>query len=128
VESVDTHSALVRVWRLPPSGSRNVRIVTVLFDPVGPEPQGEYVLIENDRAAAVDLAGWTLADAAQHTYTFGMFSLASGGSVKVWTGTGTDDGENLHWGRHQAVWNNTGDVATLRDSAGNDVSKFAYTA
>jgi hypothetical protein len=128
VESIDTHGARVRIWHLPLSGSRDVRIVTVLFDPLGPEPQGEYVLIENDRATAVDLTGWTLADAAQHTYHFPKFTLVPGGTVTVWTGTGTDDAENLHWGRHQAVWNNTGDIATVRDAAGNQVSRFAYTA
>ena len=128
VESIDTHSARVRVWQLPLSGTRDVRIVTVLFDPVGPEPQGEYVLIENDRAAAVDFTGWTLADAAQHTYAFSAFTLVPGATVRVWTGTGADDAANLHWGRRQAVWNNTGDIATLRDAAGNEVSRFAYTA
>jgi hypothetical protein len=128
VESIDTHSARVRVWRLPSSGSRNIRIATVLFDPVGPEPKGEYVLIENDRATAADLTGWTLADAIQHTYAFSAFPLVPGATVRVWTGTGTDDGENVYWGRHQAVWNNTGDTAILRDAAGNEISRFAYTA
>jgi hypothetical protein len=130
VESIDAqaHSARVRIWHLPPSGSRTVRIVTVLFDPVGPEPQGEYVLIENDRAAPVDLAGWALADAAQHTYRFPAFTLVPGATVRVWTGTGNNDAENLYWGRHQAVWNNTGDLAILRDTAGSEVSRYAYTA
>jgi len=130
VEAIDapSHTARVRIWRLPPSGSREVRIVTVLFDPVGPEPQGEYVLIENDRATATDLAGWKLQDAASHTYTFPAFRLVPGAPVKVWTGTGANDAENLFWGRHQAVWNNTGDIATLRDAAGTEVSRFAYTA
>jgi len=109
-------------------GSRDVRIVTVLFDPEGPEPQGEYVLIENDRTGSADLDRWTLQDAAQHTYRFAALTLAPGATVKVWTGTGTDDAENLHWGRHQAVWNNTGDIAILRDAGGTEVSRFAYTA
>ncbi len=130
VESLDTtgHMARLRVWHLPPTGSRNVRIVTVLFDPQGPEPQGEYVLIENDRTGSADLDRWTLQDAAQHTYRFAALTLAPGATVKVWTGTGPDDAENLHWGRHQAVWNNTGDIAILRDAGGTEVSRFAYTA
>jgi hypothetical protein len=48
--------------------------------------------------------------------------------VRVWTGRGTNDAENLYWGRRQAVWNNTGDLAILRDVAGAEVSRFAYTA
>jgi Lamin Tail Domain len=86
------------------------------------------VIEQNDRTGAVDLTGWTLADAAQHTYGFPAFTLVPGATVRVWSGTGTDDAENLHWGRRQAVWNNTGDIATLRDAAGNKVSRFAYTA
>jgi len=120
VESIDatSHTAQLRVWRLPASGTRNVRIFTILFDPRGPEPQGEFVLIQNDRAGAVNLTGWSLSDAAQHVYTFPLFTLPAGGTVKVWTGTGTNDAENLYWGRRQAVWNNTGDIGILRYVAG----------
>ena len=130
VESIDatSHTAQLRVWRLPASGTRNVRIFTILFDPRGPEPQGEFVLIQNDRAGAVNLTGWSLSDAAQHVYTFPLFTLPAGGTVKVWTGTGTNDAENLYWGRRQAVWNNTGDIGILRDVAGTEISRFAYTA
>jgi len=130
VESIDEslHIARLRIWRLPASGVRDVRILSILFDPVGPEPQGEYVLIQNDRSSAVDLVGWTLSDAAQHVYTFPVFRLPPGGILRVWTGTGTNDVENLYWGRRRAVWNNTGDTAVLRDAAGTVISRFAYTA
>jgi hypothetical protein len=130
VESIDaaSHTARVRISRLPLSGVRDVRILGILFDPEGSEPQGEFVVVQNDRAAAVDLTGWTLHDAAAHKYTFPSFTLAPGGSVRVWTGTGTNDAENLFWGRRQAVWNNTGDVGTLSNAAGGEVSRFAYTA
>jgi hypothetical protein len=130
VESIDapSHAARLRTWRLPVSGTRDLRIVTILFDPMGPEPRGEFVMIQNDRSSAVDLAGWTLSDAAQHVYTFPAFTLPPGGTVKVWTGTGTSDAENLFWGRRQAVWNNTGDIGILRNVAGTEVSRFAYTA
>src|SRR5450756_1340609 len=99
VESIDatSHTAQLRVWRLPASGTRNVRIFTILFDPRGPEPQGEFVLIQNDRAGAVNLTGWSLSDAAQHVYTFPLFTLPAGGTVKVWTATGTNEHENLYW-------------------------------
>jgi len=130
VESIDTtsHTAQLRIWRLPASGFRNVRIFTIFFDPLGPEPKGEFVLIQNDRASAVDLTGWTLSDAVQHIYTFPSFTLPSGGTVKVWTGAGTNDAENLFGGRRQAIWNNTGDIGILRDTAGTEISRFVYTA
>lgn len=128
VESIDARSARLRIWRLPASGVRDVRILTILFDPVGPEPRGEFVLIQNDRASAVDLTGWTLLDAAQHAYSFPTFMLPPGGTVKIWTGIGTNDAQNLFWGRRQGVWNNTGDIGILSDTAGREISRFAYTA
>lgn len=130
VESMDqtTHVAQLRVWRLPASGARDVRIAQILFDPIGPEPQGEFVLIQNDRSTAVSLQGWTLSDAAAHVYTFPAFTLQPGWGVRVWTGAGTDGAQDLFWGRKQAVWNNTGDIGILRDAAGTEVSRFAYTA
>jgi Lamin Tail Domain len=128
VGSIDaaSHTAALRIWRLPRSGQREVRITRILYDPVGPEPQGEYVLIENDRFVTADLTDWTLEDAAGHKYSFPAFALVPGATVKVWTGIGTNDAENLFMGRRAAIWNNTGDVATLRDSAGHEISRVAY--
>ena len=130
VESIDTafHVARLRISRLPASGTRNIRIFGILFNPPGSEPQGEFLLIQNDRTVAVDLAGWTLRDLADHVFTFPAFTLAPGHDVRVWTGIGMNDPGNLFWGRRQAIWNNTGDVAMLRDAAGTEISRFAYTA
>src|SRR5262249_11066093 len=128
VEAIDpaAHVARLRVSHLPRLGTREVRILDVLFDLEGPQAQGEFVLIENDRAAVADLSGWTLSDAAKHVFTFPLFTLAPGATVRIWTGQGHNDAENLFWGRRQAVWNNTGDIAILRNGAGIEVSRFAY--
>jgi hypothetical protein len=72
------------------------------------------------------LFGWTLRDAADHTYTFPAFTLPPGEVVSVWTGRGADDPNNLFWGRRQAVWNNTGDTATLADPTGAVRHSFSY--
>ena len=78
--------------------------------------------ITNKDTAAQSLTGWTLEDEGNHTYTFPEFSLNAGSSVKVHTGEGTDTARDLYWGRSTSVWNNGGDVATLRDASGNIVS------
>ena len=82
-------------------------ILSIWFDPVGAEAQGEYVLIQNDQSMAVNITGWTLADSISHTYLFPSFTLAAGAFVKVWTGRGSDDAANLFAGRRAAIWNNT---------------------
>lgn len=46
--------------------------------------------------------------------------------VKVWTGAGANDAENLFWGRRAAVWNNAGDTAVLSDRQGAQVARYAY--
>lgn len=109
-----------------PSPSAGVEIVGVEYDPPGDDLAGENVLIANKGQSAVSLAGWTLRDESNTTYTFPAFTLASGAEVRVWVKTGADDSANLYWGRGSPVWNNTGDTATLRDAAGALVSVFSY--
>jgi hypothetical protein len=103
-----------------------VTITNVVFDPPGDDLAGEYVLLRNLGQGAAPLTSWTLRDEAGAIYTFPTFTLAAGAEVRVWVKAGTDDGANLYWGRTQPVWNNTGDTATLRDTSGAEVSRFAY--
>lgn len=104
----------------------SVTLTAVEYDPPGDDVQGEYVVIRNTGGSAADLAGWTLRDLANNAYTFPSFSLAVEAEVRVWTRTGGNDAANLFWGRTQAVWNNTGDAAILRDAAGVERARFAY--
>ncbi|WP_410964094.1 lamin tail domain-containing protein, partial [Salmonella sp. SAL4448] len=80
----------------------------------------EYVEIKNTGNGALTMTGWTLRDLIPHVFTFPAFTLAAGATVKVWTNSGTNDSANLYWGRGQAVWNNDGDTAILRDAQGTE--------
>ena len=105
-----------------------VAITSVNFVAPSPEKEnleGEWVEITNKDSAPQSLAGWTLEDEGNHTYTFPDFSLNAGASVKVHTGEGTDTARDLYWNRSTSVWNNAGDVATLRDASGNIVSSYS---
>ena len=88
--------------------------------------QGEYVQIHNQGASAANMTNWTLCDLANHCYTFPAFSLNPGSAVKVWTKEGTNTATNLYWGSGSAIWNNTGDTATLRDNIGILVDQYVY--
>ena len=103
-----------------------IRITGINFNPPGPDVEGEYVAIHNDTAAPISLTSWTLRDPANHTFTFPSFVLQAGLDVKVWTKVGANDADNLFWGRRSAVWNNTGDTATLMDQHGTEVAKYVY--
>lgn len=99
----------------------------VVHDPEGPDLAAEHVVFNNPTAVAVDLGGWTVHDAAArpHRYTFPAPTLlAAGASLRLWTGRGRDGPADRYWGRRQAVWNNDGDVATLRDPDGVERARF----
>jgi hypothetical protein len=104
-----------------------VAITSIEFSPAGRDIDGEYVRIENNTAAPIDLSGWAMGEVGRkHTYTFRSFILAPGGVVQLWTKSGADDAANLYWGSPAAIWNNTGDTAILSDAAGNEVARFSY--
>jgi Lamin Tail Domain len=129
VESIDsaTSTAQIRVWSLPATGARTVRIASILFNPDGPDWIGEYVTIRNDTATSVDLGGWSLADRAGHAYAVpGGTSLEPGHELRIWTGPGTNSTTDLFMGRRAAIWNNTGDTASLSNPVGAIIATYAY--
>lgn len=79
-------------------------------------PNDEYVVFENGADESLDLSGWTVADEAGHSYAFpDGTALAPGARLTLRTGSGTDSGTNLYWGRDSAVWNNDGDTVRVFD-------------
>ncbi|WFE62755.1 lamin tail domain-containing protein [Micromonospora sp. WMMD714] len=94
----------------------------------------EYVKLTNRRSSTLNLKSWTVRDKSNHVYTFsGDFRLAKGASVYLHTGKGTNTAAHRYWGSGNYVWNNTGDTAYLRNSAGSRIdscswgSKGSYT-
>lgn len=105
----------------------NVQIVYIEYDPPGPDEDGEYVRLDNLGGSNATLTDWTLRDDANHVFTFPSFTLAAGASVRVWTGSGSNNNSNLYWGSGAAIWNNAGDTATLRHSSGQVIDACTYS-
>jgi hypothetical protein len=109
-----------------------VRISSIQYDSPGSDDRtnsslnAEWVRIHNYSTHRKTLTGWTLRDASRHVYRFPSFSLAAGTSVRVHTGRGTNSAKNLYWGSRAYVWNNTGDKATLKNSAGTTMSTRSW--
>jgi hypothetical protein len=82
----------------------------------------EWVRLANTRTYTINLKGWTLRDKASHIYTFTTnYYLGAGKHVYIHTGKGTNgypDAQHRYWGRAAYVWNNTGDTAYVRNTAG----------
>ncbi|MEU6074885.1 lamin tail domain-containing protein [Micromonospora sp. NPDC047074] len=87
----------------------------------------EYVKLTNRRSTTLNLKNWTLRDKSNHVYRFsGDFRLASGASVYVHTGRGKNTSTHRYWGSGAYVWNNTGDKAYLRNSAGTLIDSCSW--
>ncbi|GAB7093924.1 lamin tail domain-containing protein [Halolamina litorea] len=111
-------------------GGASIELATINADAEGDESEnlnGEYVTFENTGSSSVDLSGWELADAADHTYTIPEGTvLEPGDRITIYTGSGTDTETELYWGQSSPVWNNGGDTIILRDESGNIVIEEAY--
>ena len=108
-----------------------VRITALNYDAPGADhlaPNGEWVELTNQGDTPVDLSGYTLSDERAHVYTFSAVVLAPRATLRLHSGRGTDTAAELYWGlANDAVWNNDGDTAYLRDAAGTFVDAYAYS-
>lgn len=95
----------------------------------------EYVVVSNSSyTASYTLTGYTISDRSAHVYKFRTFVLKPRASVTLHTGSGTNTSTNLYWGSRAYIWNNTGDTAYLKNSAGTlkdscswgSVSSYVY--
>lgn len=104
----------------------NIKITHITYDPPGNDVDGEFVRIQNIGGTAASMTNWTLRDESAHIYTFPSFTLAPGAQVQVWTGSGVNNSTNLFWNSSQAIWNNAGDTAFLRNAGGALISQCSY--
>jgi Lamin Tail Domain/Fibronectin type III domain len=88
---------------------------------------GEYALVRNTGAAAINLAGWKL-DAGDRSqrFTLPSYAFKKGATVRIHTGRGTTRAGHLYLGSGRPIWNNDGDAATLIDPYNVAVSRYRY--
>jgi micrococcal nuclease len=112
------------------SSESPLAVVTVHPDAAGREYENlndEYVVFRNAGERTLNLSGWTVVDAAGATYAVPAgTALAPGEELTLRTGSGVDDEHALYWGRDRPVWNNDGDVVTVRDGDGDPVLERRY--
>lgn len=130
-EAPPTGTATGSVTGTDGDGSAGTDDVTVSVHPdaEGNDDQNlndEYVTLHNRGDDPVSLEGWTVSDEAGKTYTFGAVTLDAGGGVTLHTGSGSDTSTDVYWGRNGAVWNNDGDVVTVRAANGTVVVEERY--
>ena len=109
------------------SAENGITISNASFIAPSPEKENlneEWVELTNLGGVDEDLTGWMLEDAQNHTYTFKSFTLNAGSKVKLHTGKGDDSAKDLYWNKNTPVWNNSGDVATLKDASENIIASY----
>jgi micrococcal nuclease len=123
----EAREAQIGLWSL---AGIPIKIEEIHFDAPGPDhenPNGEWVALKNEGTEAIDLAGFTLKDGANHIYAFPPVRLEADGSLRLYSGRGQDSGDALYWGLSgDAVWSNQGDAAYLRDPQGQLVDYYSY--
>jgi hypothetical protein len=78
---------------------------------------GEFARLHNACGSKLSLHGFTLRDKQGNTYDrFGTFKLGPGRFLDIHTGKGSNTRTDRFWGRVGYVWNNSSDIATLRNA------------
>ena len=129
-------SAAVMLIASPAQAVSPIQFGKIQYDSPGTDSQtnasinAEYVIIKNTGTRAVSLSGWTVRDALPTVYRFGTFTLGAGKTVVLRTGRGTNSATTRYWGMTRYVWNNPGDTAVIKNSAGvnQDVCRWTTTA
>lgn len=94
---------------------RALKVVDVLG---AGDDQNEVVVLQYTGEAQLRLAGWKIEDNQGHRYTFPNFTLAKGGTVRIYTRAGLDTAAELYWGLAQAVWQ-SGKTLVVYDNLGD---------
>jgi micrococcal nuclease len=119
----DASNKTVGLWI---ESSYNLTIDYIEYDPEGEEADGEYLVLTNHENYNVTMVGWFLQDeAAQTAYEFNL-TIESNTTIRIYTGSGTDNSTTIFWGWHQGIWNNSGDFAILQDENGYMVDSYRY--
>ena len=108
------------VTNLPPAV---MNVAVVCLSPSGSgDGFGEYVELRNDNSASVELKGLYLLDSVGNRLTIvATFSLMRDATVRVYTGNSAPTGA-IAIGRGTGIWNESGDTATLFNSADQQLS------
>ncbi|WP_027342936.1 lamin tail domain-containing protein [Hamadaea tsunoensis] len=110
----------------------SIMITKVLVNPSGSDTTAnsqlvrEYIVLKNTTRGSINLNHWTVRDRSNHVYTFGSLTLGAGKSVTLHTGKGANTSTNRYWGLGWYVWNNTGDGAYVRNSAGKSIDSCSW--
>lgn len=110
----------------PPSTTGDIEITFIFFDGAGSAEPDEYVQIQNMDTKSIQVQSWTLRDEANHVFTFPNFVMVPGKVCRVYTNLNLPMWCSFNYGSGSAIWNNSGDCATLMNANEAIVSVYCY--
>jgi hypothetical protein len=116
----------------PAQAAPAVKIDLIYFDSPGSDTgsntslNAEYLRLRNTTGTARTITGWTVRDASGHVYKLSTTTVKANSTLLLRSGTGTDNATTRYWQQKWYVWNNSGDKAELRNSAGTLVHSCSY--
>ncbi|MDX6357106.1 MAG: hypothetical protein QOH37_160 [Nocardioidaceae bacterium] len=113
----------------PALASGPVKIAKIHYAQSGTNLNTEYIVFKNKTSSVVQMKGWEIISAPssdnQH-YFFPRTKVPAGGSVTLYTGSGTNSAGRRYWGSTTPRWDNAGDKAILLNAAGTTVDICQY--
>lgn len=107
-----------------------LRFTKIVYNPDGDEryyPNREKVYVKNVSGSKQNLQDVVLMDAnGYHSFKMPSYGLPAGQTVIVHSGSGTNGNGHLYARWNTAVWNNSGDTATLRAANGTLIDKCSW--
>jgi hypothetical protein len=118
---------------LAPAASAKIEIYRIVYDPPGKDTgtnwhlNREMIVLRNTGPTDRNLSNWLVRDRANWRYRIPEgFKLKAGRYVRIHSGKGTDDVNDLYWMRGWYVWNNDGDRATVKNRVGDVKDRCTY--
>lgn len=100
----------------------NIVILNIFYNGAGSKEADEFVEIKNQGSLDQTFNTWKLSDKEGHEFVFpNEVTLKPGQNLKVYTNTGAYSFESS-----SAIWNNTGDMASLRGANNALIDIYSY--
>lgn len=112
-----------------------IRVTQFVYNPSGNEnynANGEFVILENISEKDLNLSGWKILDASKHKLILPDMIIQPNMKLKIYSGTGSNklgnskNTQKVYWGNGSAIWNNDGDILTVKDRKNNIILKYKY--
>ncbi len=89
----------------------------------------EYFTLQNKGDEGIDLSGWTVENERGVSFRIPTgVRLAPNAMITIHSGSGQNTASILYWNSFEPIWNDTTDLAILRNAEGEVVDHYAYSS